>query len=267
MLESYNPHNGYRYVTTYEDNELINYCKQKEFNNGSCVGIEYDNRQQLYNYVIYDAKTSTNITKRYNSNKQLIDKCVNKYNETSHSKYQTNYIGAEPISEEYTQTNSIKNDIAEKILNDNDLKPIPKIEYPTDLNKIHGKKTYYSDGTVESVVTPDNVKYTYDLGENLLIIHDKNKKINQYLDDNWYSIEEKPNDKEIKRTIYYPYGGISVSYQNNGNEKRIILSNGKIEQYEENIDGECKKIIIFDEDGNAMKEFDNIQDYNAWQNL
>lgn len=263
-LESYAPHNGFRYGATYENNELMNYNKFKEFSNGSCISIDYNTREQLYNYEIYDTKTSTNITKLYNSNKQLIDKCVKKYDETSHSKHQTNYIGAEPISEEYTQTNSIKNDVANKILNDKDFKPIPKIEYPTDLNKIHGKKTYYSDGTVESVVTPDNVKYTYDLGENFLIINDKNREIFQYPDDNYYSIEEKLNDKRIKKTIYYPDGSISVSYQNNGNEKGIILSNGKINQYNETIDGEFEKTIIFDENGNAIKEFNNVQDYIAW---
>ena len=78
MLESYNPHNGYRYVTTYENNELMNYNKSKEFSNDSCISIDYDTGEQIYNYAIYDTKTSTYITKRYNSNKQLIDKCVNK---------------------------------------------------------------------------------------------------------------------------------------------------------------------------------------------
>ena len=262
MLESYNPQNGYKYSTFYENNELLNYYKLKEFSNGSSITVNYDNREQLYDYEVFDTQTSCITMKRYNKEKQLIDKCIKKYDETTNSKLQTNYIGTEAVSEEYTQTNSIKNNIAEKILNDNDLKPIPKIEYPTDLNKIQGKKTYYSDGTVESVVTPDNVKYTYDLGKNLMTIKNKNKKIHHYLDNNWYSIEEKINDNECKTTIYHPNGDISVSCQKNDNEKRIILTNGKISHYEETIDGECEKIIVFDKNGNAMKEFDNVQDYN-----
>ena len=210
--------------------------------------------------MAYDAQTSTKITKKYNSNKQLIDKCVNNSGETSNSRYQTNYIGTEPISEEYTQINSIKNNIAEKILSDKDLKPSPKIEYPIDLNKIQGKKTYYSDGTVESVITPDNIKYTYDLGENLVIINDKNREINRYPDDDWYSIKEKINDNESKTTVYYPDGDISVSYKKNDEEKKIILTNGKINLYEEYINSGVK-IIMFDNNGNAIQEFDNFQDY------
>ena len=261
MVEEYNPQNGHRYVTTYENNELIYYYKEKRLNDGSCVALSYDNRENLYEYIVDDEATSTYITKKYNSNRQLIDKSVKKYGETSNSRYQTNYIGTEPVSEEYTQINSIKNNIADKILSDKDLKPNPKIEYPTDLNKIQGKKTYYSDGTVESVITPDNIKYTYDLGENLVIINDKNKEINQYPNDNWYSIEEKFNDNESKTTVYYPDGDISVSYKKNDDEKRIILTNGKISRYEEYIDGR-EKIMMFDENGNAMQEFDNFQDYN-----
>ncbi len=261
MIERYNPQNGYSYATTYENNELINYYKEKKFNNGSSITVNYDNREQLYNYEVYDAKTSSIIMKRYNAEKQLIDKCVKKYDETSNSKYQTNYIGTEPVSEEYTQINSIKNNIAEKILSDKDLKPIPKIEYPTDLNKIQGKKTYYSDGTVESVITPDNIKYTYDLGENLIIINDKNKEIFYSPDDNWYSIEEKVNNNESKSTVYRPDGDILVSYQTNDNKKFVIFSNGKISHYDECLDGR-KKIIMFDENGNAIQAFDNFQDYN-----
>ena len=214
----------------------------------------------LYNYEVYDAKTSSIIMKRYNAEKQLIDKCVKKYGETSNSRYQTNYIGTEPVSEEYTQINSIKNNIAEKILSDKDLKPIPKIEYPTNLNKIQGKKTYYSDGTIESVVTPDNIKYTYDLGKNLVIINDENIEVHYNPDDNRYTIEEKFNDNESKTTVYHPNGDIFISYHKNDNDKEIWLSNGKISHYNEYIDGR-KKIIMFDEEGNAIKEFDNFQDY------
>ena len=260
MIERYNPQNGYSYATTYENNELINYYKEKKFNNGSSITVNYDNREQLYNYEVYDAKTSSIIMKRYNAEKQLIDKCVKKYDETSNSKYQTNYIGTEPVSEEYTQINSIKNNIAEKILSDKDLKPIPKIEYPTDLNKIQGKKTYYSDGTIESVVTPDNIKYTYDLGKNLVIINDENIEVHYNPDDNRYTIEEKFNDNESKTTVYHPNGDIFISYHKNDNDKEIWLSNGKISHYNEYIDGR-KKFIMFDEEGNAIKEFDNFQDY------
>lgn len=260
MIEHYNPQNGYSYATTYENNELINYYKEKKFNNGSSITVNYDNREQLYNYEVYDAKTSSIIMKRYNAEKQLIDKCVKKYDETSNSKYQTNYIGTEPVSEEYTQINSIKNNIAEKILSDKDLKPIPKIEYPTDLNKIQGKKTYYSDGTIESVVTPDNIKYTYDLGKNLVIINDENIEVHYNPDDNRYTIEEKFNDNESKTTVYHPNGDIFISYHKNDNDKEIWLSNGKISHYNEYIDGR-KKFIMFDEEGNAIKEFDNFQDY------
>lgn len=59
----------------------MNYNKSKEFSNGSSISIDYDTGEQIYNYAIYDTKTSTYITKRYNSNKQLIDKCVNKKSE------------------------------------------------------------------------------------------------------------------------------------------------------------------------------------------
>ena len=260
MIESYDPQNEYRYFTTYENNKPIDYSKYKEFNNGSTVGISYDNRENLYEYIVYDEATSTNITKKYNSSKQLIDKCVKKYGETTNSRYQTNYIGTEPVSEEYTQINSTKNNIADKILSDKDLKPIPKIEYPTDLNKIQGKKTYYSDGTIESVITPDNIKYTYDLGENLVIINDKNIEVHYNPDDNRYTIEEKFNDNESKTTVYHPNGDIFISYHKNDNDKEIWLSNGKISHYNEYIDGR-KKIIMFDEEGNAIKEFDNFQDY------
>lgn len=260
MIERYNPQNGYSYATTYENNELINYYKEKKFNNGSSITVNYDNREQLYNYEVYDAKTSSIIMKRYNAEKQLIDKCVKKYGETSNSRYQTNYIGTEPISEEYTQINSMNNNIANKILSDKDLKPSPKIEYPTNLNKIQGKKTYYSDGTVESVITPDNIKYTYDLGKNLVIINDENIEVHYNPDDNRYTIEEKFNDNESKTTVYHPNGDIFISYHKNDNDKEIWLSNGKISHYNEYIDGR-KKFIMFDEEGNAIKEFDNFQDY------
>ena len=262
MIERYNPQNGYRYATTYKNNEPKDSYKEKEFNNGSIIIANYDSREQLYKYEVYDAETATTIKKIYNTNKQLIDKCISKHDNKGYSKHKSNYIGTEAISEENTRVDIVKNSIADKILSDKDLKPSPKIEYPTDLNKIQGKKTYYSDGTVESVITPDNIKYTYDLGENLVIINDKNRRINQYLDNNWYSIEEKFNNNESKTTVYYPDGDISVTYQKNDDEKNIILTNGKISRYQEYIDEECKKIIIFDNNGNAIQEFDNFQDYN-----
>jgi len=227
-ITEFDPKTGHPTASaTYKDGMAQDKTLRVRNSDGSYDWREYDYCSSEYNFSFDDAEGNLNSYKTYDSDKKLKSVHTEVLNEDSHISKWTYYSNGKEISNETNIRKAVDNPEFLKYLQNPELKPAECPEFITDIDNIEGEKTYYSNGQLESVKTPDGKVYEISFDKNCITLKDKNKTIefsyDQYFDERRCDIYEDYG-AESKRTSYICENGnelSAVEYKKGNIEKTV----------------------------------------------
>jgi len=260
-ISQYDKNRNTSYITHFEDGKIIQKSRLQEFEDGSNKALEYDYETQKYEYMGYDAKLKTSTDTFYDKNKKVISKRLSKWNGNSQNITNYNYDKGELYSKEEKIIKSCSDSALKYPLDDPDLTPVKVPDYELDLDKVQGKRTYYSNGELESIKTPTGLKYN--ISENVITIVDRNKTTTIDLKPEvhlkkWMQAVEDLGNGVYKTTFYITDKNgdenINTTHTKGDFNKSLCKTNGKISMYDEM--KACKQLlrIDYDDNGNVLKK-------------
>lgn len=208
--------------------------------NGFTQEISYDYRNGHYNVYEDSADGKYHRSYEFNKNKDLVRIYENK-NDTNNSVVEF-YNGA-VISTEHTRKEILPNNMGREVLNDGDVKPADISIYP---DSIEGEKTFYSNGSLESVTAGDLV-YNYSPEGDITSIKDGNKTVE--VGPNVTIITENLEDGAVKETRYCDDRFVFVDYEKDDYKKHISIKNGNPYYYCEEKGDRTLKNFDFNDKG------------------
>lgn len=208
--------------------------------NGLTQNVEYDFRNGHYHVSESSADNKFYRSYEFNKNKELISIFEDK-NGQSNSRIEL-YNGA-VLSAEHTKTEVLPNNMGREVLNDEDVKPADMSVYP---NSIEGEKTFYSNGSLESVTAGDLV-YNYSPEGDITSIKDGNKTVE--VNDRFTIITENLEDGAVKTTKHFEDGNTWVDYEKDDFQKHFVLNNDLPSYYREEQGDRIIKSFSYDDKG------------------
>ncbi len=210
---------------------------------GQTVTVFYD-----YNnghYTVYQDNDNSRAYKRYefNKNKELIsidDKKNVRGNEINSS---IEFYNGAVISAHQSKTEVIPNNMGREVMSDADVQPADISAYP---DSIEGEKTFFSNGSLESVTAGDLV-YHYSPEGNITFIEDGNKTVE--VKNKTTIITENLEDGAKKTTKYNPDNYVSVDYKKGDYNKHLSINNGNPSWYYEDHGERSLKSYHFNDKG------------------
>lgn len=241
-VREYNPETGDVIgATSYnEDGEPDWASKTITKENGVTQDVEYDFRNGHYRVSESSADNKFYRSYEFNKNKELIS-IVEDKNRQSYSRIEL-YNGA-VLSAEHTKTEVIPNNMGREVLNDEDIKPADMSVYP---NSIEGEKTFYSNGSLESVTAGDLV-YNYSPEGDITSIKDGNKTVE--VNGEVTVITENLEDGAVKTTTHFEDGDTWVDYEKDDSQKHFILNGDLPSYYREEQGDRTIKSFRYDDKG------------------
>lgn len=224
----------------YEDGEPVVASKTVYGKNGMTQFVDYDYEDGHY-YVNETFGDERKYNKHYefNKNKELMFVYERKGNQSTG----INFYNGAVISVNRDKTEVFPNNMGREIMSDPDLVPASVASYP---DSIEGEKTFYSNGSLESVTAGDLV-YNYSPEGDIISIKDGNKTIT--MENDVTDIEEDLGDGATKSTSHFDNGVISVEYKKGDYSKHINIENGLPVHYCEENGDRMIKYFNFNEKG------------------
>lgn len=219
----YDPITGEGARETYYENNEPSYASKVITNNRGLrqeIGYEFSNGHYRVSESTPDKKLNRHY--EFNKNKELISAWEDKNNGQSSSTVEF-YNGA-VLSVEHTKQEVLPNNMGREVLNDPDVKPADLSVYP---DAIEGEKTFYSNGSLESV-TAGNLVYNYSPAGDVTSIKDGNKTVE--VNDRVTIITENLEDGAVRTTKYFKDGDTWIDYEKGDYQKQLIL-NGDLPDY------------------------------------
>lgn len=240
-VREFDPQSGKEIKNTlYSDGKPVIASKIIQQQNGLIQYINYDYENKHYNIdEMFADGRKYNKCYTFNKNKDLISIYEHKGNQHSNVEF---YKGA-IISVNQNKTKVLPNNMGREVLNDPDIIPSSLSSYP---ESIEGEKTFYSNGSLESVKA-GNLVYNYSPEGNVTSIKDGNKTIST--NENSTKIVEVLDDGAVKTTILDNNGIISVDYIKGEYTKQLYLQNGVPMDYSEKCGEKTIKSLSFDDKG------------------
>lgn len=208
--------------------------------NGSTQDINYDFSNGHYRVSEDSANGRFYRSYEFNKNKELINIFEEKNGQT---RTNIDFYNGAVISSEHTRTEVLPNNMGREVLNDEDVKPANISAYP---DSIEGEKTFYSNGSLESVTAGDLV-YNYSPEGDVTSIKDGNKTIE--FNGDVTIITENLGDGAIKETRSHNDGFVNVDYEKDDYKKHLSMKNGTPSYYYEEKGDRRLKGFDFNEKG------------------
>ncbi len=201
---------------------------------------DFDKQEYCHSYFKpYDSQESLSLEKIYDAKGNLIREYYSGIRSDRTFDGEIKYENGKVVSRETSESQAEQIPEAQRYINNPELKPAECPEFMTSIENIEGEKTYYSNGMLESVKTPDGKIYEISLDGNRITLHDKNKSIEfnniKEIRNKFCIIREDFGDVS-KRTSYCGENCdeiSSISYGKGNIEKRITFVNGKPSDYSE----------------------------------
>ncbi len=245
-----------------KDFELFDKSKKINYPDGSDKEFIHYVKEKYYDVIERSNMKNTNwlFDRSINYDEDKNIKSIVEHSSDKDSYKEIQYKNGIPYAIETKETKSIKNDMGKYFMDDPDLIPSLPTEIPENPEKLEGKKTYFSNGVVESNTVNENGKiktYHFDYTGKLNRIVEKNKTT--YTLDKLQKITET-NGKEEKTTFLSENGYVSIEYKNGNIEKRISFMDGKIRDYDY-IENGKGKMYTFSQDGSLREISDFDREY------
>lgn len=190
---------------------------------------------------------NTNYVKYYDIDKNLIREEIYEHRADGYNEKEIKYSSGKPMITEIKEVRGKFSKKYSSYLKDPNLKRAEIPEVITSIDNIAGEKTYYSNGQLESVRTPDGKLYEQTLDGECITVTDGNKTTK-------FCKEHYP--KSISCSIEEDLGNATKSthYFDIENNKRGNVTYTK---------GNISKFVYFDKNGNATnyEEKDVSKDY------
>lgn len=247
--------NGKEYVTYYNDDGEVSDTEKIYQTKDGELEFLYSPKRKEYNIGQWNYD-ETSVNASFDENKMCKSIYQRNYND---SKYIYMNKGV-PYAIETSHTDYL-NPIGKEDIDLTNLEPHPNYTFDLiEVKALKGKKTYYSDGKLESITTEDGKKYEFDLNGNLECIHDKSKSIFfRYKDGTdrllYSSITEEMSDGATKTTMYYNRdNSYTIKYENDNIKRKVgYYKNGNMESYTKTIGDEEVIYRYYDKDGNLTR--------------
>lgn len=239
-IHEFDPITGWEKINAkYEDGKPI--LKSLYFNNkdGSFEAKSYSFKDNEYVLYGYNAHYLSGYDITYDSDKNLKYVMLKETKDDGTISKDIKYEKGQKVSQEIHKSKAIQNSELQKYIHNPELKPAECPGFITSIENLEGEKTYYSNGMLESVKTPDGKVYGISLNGNCITLYDKNKSIE------FTNIKENKNKfctitedlgNASKKTSYSGENGnelYSVSYTKNNIEKFLSFENSKPNYYSE----------------------------------
>ncbi len=206
--------------TVYQNGEPYFATKTLTNNKGLVQNIEYDYVNGHFSVTERSANDKFHRNYEFNKNKELISVYERKNTRGTETNLEVNFYNGAVISSSNKKTEILPNNMGREILNDEDVKPADLSVYP---DSIEGEKTFYSNGSLESVTAGDLV-YNYSPEGDITYIKDGNKTVE--VKNNITTITENLDENTVKETRYFDDGYTVVDFEQGENKKHISLQNG-----------------------------------------
>ncbi len=234
--------NGFR-QTTYKDGKPSYASKSITNERGLKQEIEYNFENG--HYSVYESTKGEHFGRDYefNKNKELISVYEHKNFRGAETESIVNFYNGAVISSRQTKSEVLPNNMGREILSDTDITPADTSVYP---ESIEGEKTFYSNGSLESVTAGDLI-YNYSPEGNITYIKDGNKTME--VKNKCTTIVENFEDGAVKTTKSYEDGFVTVDYEKDNYKKYLSLDNGNPTYYREENDDRTLKCFHFNDKG------------------
>lgn len=240
-----------------DDNELEYARKTIYLKNGEIEEISYDYEDNRYSVYGHNNRKNTQTSIHFTDD--FKDLSISKTQENNNVSYTKNikfYNGA-LLSTTEEKTTIAPNTLGLNPLFDNDLKPISNININALIDSIKdGEKTYYSDGSLESI-KKDGIEAKYDIGGFVYKINAPDFSVS--LDETGYKhITENLGDNEKRGTIISQDGEIEVYYQKDNIRKTLEMDSKynplSYHEYIFDDDDEIEEFKFFDYQNGVLKD-------------
>lgn len=226
--------------SVYEDGEPVVASKTVYGKNGMTQFVDYNYVDGHY-HVNETFGDERKYNKRYefNKNKELISLNEHKGNQSTG----INFYNGAVISVNREKTEVFPNNMGREVMSDPDLVPASLSSYP---DSIEGEKTFYSNGSLESVTAGDLV-YNYSPEGDIISIKDGNKTVTVKSDET--EIIEDLGDGAKRGTTIFNDGFVAVHYKKGDYTKHLNTENGLPRFYIEENGDRMVKQFHFNEKG------------------
>ena len=231
-----------------EHNKLTLLSKSKSLINKDCSIKEYIYYADTGEYQVIESSGLGYSMVYYDKNKNL--KNIVEHGESYNLNQEIMYKNGIPFALEENKKIAIKNKLAQEPMLDPDLFPANKFDKDIDFEKIKGEKLYYSNGTIEKIVS-DEGTYYFDVQGNLSKFEGANLSVK--FEDSGQSITEYFDGGGKKITDYSDNGKqILISYEKDNFCKRLCIEKGKPSSYDETLNGKgwC---ALYAKDGSLLE--------------
>lgn len=246
-INEYDPETGKGLRQTYYNDGKLSYASKRNTNDRGVtqeVGYDYDNDH----YYVYESTENNKFSRDYefNKNKELVS--IREYNNQRgvESRNEINFYNGAVISLNFNKTEVLPNNMGREILSDADVKPADLSVYP---DSIEGEKTFYSNGSLESVKAGDLV-YNYSPEGDITFINDGNKTVEKKKD---VTIIKEQLDEDTSKTTEIYKDTTRVDYEKADYHKHLTITNGNPSYYCEETDDRILKGFDFNDKGMLLE--------------
>lgn len=229
--------------TVYENGELYYATKTSENNKGLVQEVEFDYVNGHFSVTERTPDDSFHRYYEFNKNKELISINESKNTRGAETNLEVNFYNGAVISSESRKTEILPNNMGREVLSDEDVKPADLSVYP---DSIEGEKTFYSNGSLESVTAGDLV-YNYSPEGDITYIKDGNKTVE--VKNGITTITENLDENTVKTTRRFDDGYTVVDFKQGEHVKHISLQNDTPSWYYEDLGDRTIKSFSFNDKG------------------
>ncbi len=243
-VAEFNPETGKRTrITEFVNGELDYASKTSTNERGMTQDVAYDFKNGHYTVSESTADGKFYRTTEFNKNKELISIYEHKNSRGSEVRSEVNFYNGAVISSDQRKSEVLPNNMGREVLNDTDVTPADLSVYP---DSIEGEKTFYSNGSLESVTAGDLV-YHYSPQGDVTFIEDGNKTVE--VKNTTTTIKENLDEGAAKTTKYFEDGFTVVDYEKGDYHKHITINNGNPSYYYEDNGDRTIRSFDFNEKG------------------
>ncbi len=164
-VAEFNPETGKRTrITEFVNGELDYASKTSTNERGMTQDVAYDFKNGHYTVSESTADGKFYRTTEFNKNKELISIYEHKNSRGSEVRSEVNFYNGAVISSDQRKSEVLPNNMGREVLNDTDVTPADLSVYP---DSIEGEKTFYSNGSLESVTAGDLVYHYSPQGDEI----------------------------------------------------------------------------------------------------
>lgn len=224
-VHSYSKETGEKeFSTFYEDGNVNMVTKYVRKDNGDLeyYSHSFEDNKFLFSKTSEDGKINSCL--RMTEDMKFVDFDEYKEAKNKESSIHAAFYNGGMISLRKSSNVVIPNLLGRGPLNDADLVPAEKYNLGNIKPEFEGEKTYFSNGAVESITTPDGTIYYTPDGE-MSKAFSPTREI-EFTKDGTQIITEKLGEDESRTTTHYKDSSIEVYYKKGNEYKTLYLENG-----------------------------------------